>query len=175
MPTIGKDCDITLTHPDVNGGNPVGFLLYNLAPAQRQAGKAYGPSVKIHYESYNQATGQIQDVRHLWFTVLIADQALNPDGSPHAQTAAVARAHLINILMQHSQITLTTPAGSIAGLYSNDHVMIQNIFPYFDTVEVHLTTRSAHFAPVDPTLYFNSLWAAEDYTGIMTWDNSYWR
>ena len=27
MPTIGTDCHITLSHPDVNGGQPYGFIL----------------------------------------------------------------------------------------------------------------------------------------------------
>lgn len=170
MPVIGVDCDIMLAHPDVHLGEPLGFLLY------RKPGEVFGPPVKIHYESYTDALGEAADVRHLWFRVLLADRLLNPDGSAHGDSAAVMRENLIAIVMAHSNITLYTPAGLIAGLYSSGHVLIHSIYPGVEIVEVQLTSRSVHFAPVDPARYAASVWVdGNTYSAEMNWDNSYWR
>jgi len=170
MPTVGVDCDIYLQHADVNDGDPVGFLLYRKKTAD------YGPEVQVHYESYTDTLGGTDDIRHLWFTVVLANDLINPDGSFHQETALFMRNALIDILMKHSEITLNTPAGLITGLKSSGHVMIHSIFPGWDTIECNLTTDSVNYAPVDSVYYEASFWVdLTTYTGIMTWDNSYWR
>lgn len=170
MPTIGVDCHILLTHAAVNGGRPVGFLLY-CKPAD-----PYGPKVSIHYESYANALGNTDDIRHLWFTVILSENLVNPDGSFHTDSAASMRTHLIDILMQHADITLQTSAGIIPGLRSSGHVMIHDLYPGIETIECNLTTESMCFNAVDPSRYADSLWVDElTYAGVMDWNNSYWR
>ena len=169
-PVPGADCDIALSHPAVRAGEPVGFILL------RRPGESYGPAVRLHVESYTSALGQAEDVRHLWFTILLAEGALNPDGSAPARSPAELRALLLELVMQHRDILLHTPAGLITGLAVGGQVLIHHLRPLMETVEVHLTTRLAHFAPLDPARFAASLWQdALTYGGEMTWDNSYWR
>ncbi len=169
LPIPGRDCDIALSHAAVQAGEPVGFVLL------RRASDDYGPAVRVHVESYTSALGEAQDVRHLWFTVLLAQDALNPDGSPPARTPAELRALLMEIVLQHRDIILHTPAGLITGLAAGGQVMIHHLRPQVETVEVHLTTRLNHFAPLDPARFAASLWQDAAYCGEMHWDNSYWR
>ncbi len=169
-PIPGADCDIALSHAAVRAGAPVGFSLL------RRPGEAYGPAVRVHLESYTSPLGEAQDVRHLWFTILLAEGALNPDGSAPANSPAELRALLMEIVQQHRDILLHTPAGLITGLAVGGQVLIHHLRPLMETVEVHLTTRLAHFAPLDPARFAASLWQDESaYSGEMTWDNSYWR
>jgi hypothetical protein len=170
MATLGTDCDIMLSHPNVNAGVPLGFLLY------RKPTELLGPPVKVHLESYTNALGGTDSVRHLWFNVLLADGLLNPDGSLHADSAATMRSNLLSILMEYTDINLYTPAGLIAGLAATGHVMIHTIYPQMEVAEIQLSNDAVNFAPVDPARYAASAWVDLDtYTGVMTWSNSYWR
>jgi hypothetical protein len=64
----------------------------------------------------------------------------------------------------------------VTGLKSSGHVMIQNIYPGLQTVQVNLTTRLTNFAPVDTARYVESKWVdLTTYVGTMHWGNSYWR
>jgi hypothetical protein len=61
----------------------------------------------------------------------------------------------------------------MTGLKSSGHVMIQNIYPGVQTVEVKLTTKLTNFAPVDPARYIDSKWVdSATYVGVMNWGNS---
>ncbi|NPV55234.1 MAG: hypothetical protein HPY76_00975 [Anaerolineae bacterium] len=168
MPTPGKDCDITLAHPLVNGGEPVGFMLH-------PANQLIGPEVRIHHEVYTDALAQHFDVRHLWFDVLIADELLAPDGSRLAGAASQMLAHLTAIAAAHTNIALDTRLGVISGLSALQHALIYSIRHDHTVITVHLTTHSANFQPANPAYYFASVWQAADYSGEMDWNNSYWR
>jgi len=185
MPTIGVDCDITLQHPDVNGGNPVGFLL---AVPKQQDLKSYGPAISIQYETLQDALGTAEDILHAYLTILIADNIQNPNGSIHAESAVTMRTFLLDIISKHTSITLTTRTGVHGGLKSLSEtintIIGYQVFPMMDdmiyseieTIKVHLTTRSSSFAPVNPAVYLDSLWVDQaSYTGVRTWNNSYWR
>ncbi|MCC6147777.1 MAG: hypothetical protein IT308_09440 [Anaerolineaceae bacterium] len=185
MPTIGVDCDITLQHPDVNGGHPVGFLL---ATPKMQDLKSYGPAISIQYETLQDAMGDAQDILHAYITILIADNLQNPDGSTHTESAVTMRTYLLEIISKHTGITLTTRTGVHGGLKSLSEtintIVGYQVFPMMDdmiyseieTLKVHLTTRSSSFAPVNPVVYLDSLWVDEStYAGVRTWNNSYWR
>lgn len=185
MPTIGVDCDITLHHPEVNGGQPVGFLL--LVP-QNQALKPYGPAVSLQYETLQTALEEAEDVLHIYVEILLADGLQNPDGSIHLESAAQMRTWLLEMAGKHTGITLATRYGVYGGLktlsetintligYQVYPMMEYNQFAALETVRVHLTTRSGSFGAIDPGIYTDSLWVdAATYTGVRTWDNSYWR
>lgn len=168
MPTPGIDCDITLTHADVNAGEPLGFVL-------QAANTRTGPQVRIHHEVYTDAQAQPFAVRHLWFDVLIADDLLAPNGSRLGSPASALLTHLTAIAAAYSNIALNTRLGVISGLYALEHALIYSIRHDHTVITVHLTTRSTNFQPADPAYYFASVWQAADYVGEMDWDNSYWR
>ena len=168
MPTPGMDCDITLAHPQVNGGQPVGFVLQ---PRDRVT----GPEVRLHHEVYSDALAQPFDVRHLWFDVLISDDLLAPNGGRILGAASQMLANLTDIAAAHNNISLTTRLGVISGLSALQHALIYSIRHDHTVVTVHLTTHTTHFQPADPAYYFASIWQADAYSGAMDWDNSYWR
>jgi hypothetical protein len=173
MPEIGKDCDVTLHHPLVNDGQPVGLLLFR---DRSEPTREHGPAVQIHYEAYTDPLGQTGDVRHLWFTVFFGANVLGPAGCAPELPARVARQYLIDIVTRHSDITLTTPVGILAGLTAAGNVLIEKIWSDTQAVTVHLSTRGAQFAPVDPGRYGSSAWVdGAAYSGPLTWDNSYWK
>ncbi len=158
-----------LAHPEVDGGQPVGFLV-------EPKNEKYGPAVQVHWEKYTNADGSFSDVRHLWATVMIADQLQNPNGSLHQETGAEMYSKLIELLTKPDQITLVTRMGAIAGLVGSGHVMEQQIYPEVVLVICQLTTRTNVFQPVNYDYYLRSAWVDEDtYTGDMSWGNSYWR
>jgi hypothetical protein len=165
----GVNCDCALFHASVDSGEPVGFIVEQKVK--------YGPPVTIHWEAYDDWSGEVSEVRHLWFVALLGDDLVNPDGSKHTESPADTYDKLIEILTQHRDIGLITRKGIITGLRVAGHVLIENIYPNIQTLEIHLTTRLTNFAPVDTTRYMNSFWVDETtyVAGIMHWNNSYWR
>jgi hypothetical protein len=159
---------VALFHPEVDAGEPVGFLC--------EAKVKYGPPVTVHWEAYTDPLGGIAEVRHLWCTILISDDLVNPDGSRHAENSTYMYGKLVEIAMKHRDIGLITKLSAMTGLRSSGHVMIQNIYPDIQTVVLSLTTRLTNFAPVDPGRYMESKWVdSGSYVGTMHWGNSYWR
>jgi hypothetical protein len=185
MATIGTDCDITLQHAEVNGGEPVGFLL---ALPENQKLKPYGPAINLQYETLQSSLGDPETVFHVYVNILLADHLQNPDGSTHTETAFQMRGWLMDLVSKHSEIYLTTRFGVYANLktlsetintligYQVYPMMEYNQYAEIETARVHLTTRSGSFGAIDPIIYSNSFWVDEaTYTGERTWDNSYWR
>lgn len=167
--TIGVDCDIQIAHPEVNDGEPYGFIV---EPQDRER----GPVVRVHWEKYTNPNGTLTEVRHLWVTVMIADELLNPDGTLHRESAAEMYARLIELLTRPDRLSLVTRLGAITGLKSSGHVMEQSIYPGFMRVVCQLSSHSTAFQPVDYGYYLQSYWVdAATYAGIMNWGNSYWR
>ncbi|KPL91108.1 hypothetical protein [Levilinea saccharolytica] len=168
MATVGVDCDVALFHAAVQGGEALGLIV---EPRPRS-----GPAISLHFEAYPDALGQLQAVQHIWFTVLLADDLRNPDGTPHAVSAAEMRAGLYACLNQHAEIGLVTRLGTFTGLRSSGHILIENVYPGFSTALVQLSSDGGSFQPIPYAVYADSLWVDEAlYHGARTWDNSYWR
>ncbi len=168
MATVGVDCDLALFHTGVAAGAPYGFIL-----ERRQEGE---PVINIQRQAEPDAMGRMQDVAHLWFTVLIADDLLNPDGSRHGAPAAEMYARLSEILLQHHGIGLVTRLGVMADLHATGPLMIENLFPAAASVTVQLTTQANAFPPAPRSIYLDSIWVDESsYAGVRNWGNSYWR
>ena len=74
-------------------------------------------------------------IRHLWFRALIAERTLAPDGSFFPIDGEALRRRLIRILREEKDLTLTTRAGTISGLYGKDHVVIRSIYAEAETFE----------------------------------------
>ncbi len=72
----GENCDLILKHPAHESLPLIGY---------RTPADALGPRIRIHYEVYWPDESETQtepiEIRHLWFTVLVADPMLCPDGS----------------------------------------------------------------------------------------------
>jgi hypothetical protein len=104
MPTIGQDCHITLNHPDVNGGQAYGVLV-------NENGGTRPGGVEITHEVDTYGTTRLW----LYFDILLADFAVNPDGSIHQATRSQDYTMLLQYLSQLDSIMLATPIGSQFG------------------------------------------------------------
>ena len=105
MPIIGEDCDLIMVHPDVNSGDPYGFVL-TLSPNSTPS------AVSIQREI--DADGVINI--YLFFSIILADDLHNPDGSEHADNRATMYNFLLNYLSKTSGITIGTVMGSWLGI-----------------------------------------------------------
>lgn len=162
----GINCDCVLRNPKHAD------LPLILADA---GGKFPGGRVRIHYEVYREesagATQPLIEVRHLWMTVLTADDLLAPDGSWFPLTGDEIRQRLREILLEKEQIQLITRAGRIRGLYGKDHVVINSIYPAVESFEIHLTTRTLRDLPLNP----QNMWLDDPAAGGSLWGTAVWK
>ena len=143
----GENCDVILTHYK---HDPIPLVCYRIQS------DPIGPRVKIHFETYWPTTNISRDekpttVRHLWLTVLAADEVLCPDGGWYPYTPGEVRKAVNDILHELTDISLYTQAGIISGLYCNDHAIIDTIYQDSHTIEVNLTTKNLNDIPIGPS------------------------
>lgn len=160
MPTIGEDCHITLAHPLVNGGSAYGFLVSEEAGGSRPGG------VQITRQVLSDGNTLVW----VLFDIVMADHALNPDGSPHAKTRAQDYAMLLQYLAQRSDINLQTPVGTIVNLFAVGYTADERHLPYSSIIKCQLNNYGIYWPPVDPDLLAQSFWDS-----ALTWATSYWR
>jgi hypothetical protein len=168
MPTLGQDCELLLYHSLVQGGQPLGLLLDH--------SRQYHGSISVYRSAYRAADGAFQDQQVISFTVLLADDLVNPDGSLHVNGASAEYGQLFDILNQRSEIGVITPEGIFSGLYSSGNYSLEERNGGVMRITLQLSSSGDIFAPADRDRFEQSLWVDEDsYAGSMTWDNSYWR
>ena len=143
----GVNCDVILSH---YAHEPIPLVCYRIQS------DPIGPRVRIHFETFwpesvlPSRDVQPAKVRHLWFTVVTADEVLCPDGGWYPFTPAEIRKRVNDILMETTDILLYTQAGIISGLYSDEHSIIDTIYQSAQTLEINLTTRNMHDIPIGP-------------------------
>jgi hypothetical protein len=157
-PTIKTDCDITLTHLDVNSGQPYGFLIL---PADK-----YGARVAV--QRIIETDGTI--TQKFFFKVVLADGLINPDGSDHGKT----RAEMYDMLCQYLSKTTGLILGTVMGNYPNMSAVgfsaTEHHYGEISYVAVQMNNSGFYFKPADPATYNNSVW-----DGTLTWSTSCWR
>jgi hypothetical protein len=159
--SLGSNCHITLQHALVNGGVSYGFIL-----RRDPTSPSDGPAVSIQKEV--DSDGGIND--RVFFSILLSDNLINPDGSPHMDTRASMYAMLLNFLAQSELLTLVCPAGVLSGLGGLGHVSTEMHYGDHSIVVCQLTDIGVYFPPADPVLFNASIW-----DGNLTWATSYWR
>ena len=159
MPTISTDCHITFTHADINSGNPYGFIL-------QRANNQDDPPVLIQRKVTSSDTITIT----IYFTVLLADDLINPDGSQHSEDRAAMYAMLISYLGKTSGLTFSSPIGAIADVGASGHSATETHYAGYSTVGVQLTNAGLYYGAVDLTAFGLSVW-----DGTLFWNTSYWR
>ncbi len=169
----GKNCDLILKHKNHADLPLVCF---------RIDADDVGPRVKIHYETYwpdnitDVTKYEPSKVRYLWFTVLISDEIIAPDGGWFELSAAEIRQQLHDILAENTNISLETQAGTIQGLYSTDHAIIDTIYQENQTVEIYLTTRNMIDYPAAPEVVRN-IWLLDNVAepAASCWGDAVWK
>jgi len=165
---IGKDCDVILSHPQVDAGEPMQCLL--------DKGRLSRGGVSIFRSAYKQADGSYRDSQVITITVLLGDGLVKPDGSQNTTTRVDDYARLFNILKQRSGIQVATAGGVFGGLFTSGHYALEDHTAGISRITLQLSSDGDIFAPADRGRYESSLWVdAEMYNGSMSWNNSYWR
>ena len=158
MPTIGTDCHITLTHADINSGDPYGFLLQVTDPT-------YGPGVTLQ-----QVIESNETIIRLFFHVLLADDLINPDGSVHSDDRATMYAMIKDYLTKLDSVTLTCSIGSFSNIGASGHVATEYHFQDVSIVVCQVNNAGVYYGPVDYETLQLFIW-----DGTLTWATSYWR
>lgn len=167
MPEPGTDCDIVLYHQQVQNGSPQGYLLDRSRLARG--------AINVFRSAYKQADGDYQDQQTITFTLLLADDLIRPDGSPESRPASEMYSTLFALLNQRADIGLVTHDGVFSGLYSSGNYALEERAAGAYRITIQLSSNGNIFAPADRERYEQSYWVAEEYSGEMTWNNSYWR
>jgi hypothetical protein len=158
-PIIGQDCHIKLTHADVNGGIPYGFLV------DENKGTRPG-GVQITHEVDSGGTTRLW----LLFDVLLSDNSINPDGSAHAFTRAQDYAMLLLYLSKMDGLILDTPIGSFLNLGAVGWSADERHLPHSSIIKCQVNNIGVYWPPVDTATLELSIW-----DGTLTWATSYWR
>lgn len=166
----GENCDVILQHYK---HDPIPLVCYRIQS------DPIGPRVRIHFETYWPTSNISRDeepmtVRHLWFTVLTADEVLCPDGGWYPFTPTEIRKRLNDILMELTDINLYTQSGIISGLYCDENAIINTIYQAAQTLEINLSTRNLTDIPIGPAQ--SDTWLP---LGVMdpvsTWGTAVWK
>jgi hypothetical protein len=165
--TLGQNCHLILSHPEVNSGADYGFLC-PLGESPREAG------VQITREVVSQST-EVTDTSQgtqLWFSfdVICADNLVDPDGQAHAASRSEDYARLLEYLAKPNELVLTTPVGAFSNLGALGWSADERHTPAASIVKCGLNNVGFYFPPADPALLALSLW-----DGSLAWETSYWR
>jgi hypothetical protein len=165
-PTIGADCDITLCHPDVNSGVPYGFIL---TPDPTHGRSEVSIQREIDYD-----TGII--AVYLFFSVMIADDLINPDGSEHTDSRETMYLKLLEYLDQRAEISIDTVLGTWLGIGSTGHSATELHLIKGSILSVKFANVTEYHPPADSDLVLGSLWQADiPEDDALTWDTTLWR
>ena len=159
-PTIGVDCDVTFTHPDVNDGDPYGFIL------------AYDPSVQGSAISIQRQvdTTTLEVSIRLFLTVVLADDLKNPDGSEHSDSRAFMYLKLLDYLSQTDGLAVNTVMGTFTGIAPVGYSATELHQPEVSNIACQFTNISEYHDPITSADFYLSEW-----DGDLTWATSYWR
>jgi len=164
-PVLGADCHITLTHADVNGGAPYGFLVVT------DRGTRPG-GVQITHEVDTYGSTRLW----LYFDALLSDYSMNPDGSFRAATRALDYSMLLAYLSKLEGLVLGTPVGAFVNLGAVGWTADERHLPNSSVVKCQINNVGVYWPPVDPDILSQCVWSYEE-IGISsrTWETSYWR
>lgn len=155
----GKNCHIRLSHAEVNGGEPYGFLV------QVNEGTHKG-GVKITHEVDSGGSTRLW----IYFDVLLSDYAINPDGSAHAFTREEDYTMLMQFLAKFDGIVLDTPVGSFLDLGAIGWTADERHLPLSSIVKCQINNAGVYWPAVDTLTLQKCVW-----DGLLTWGTSYWR
>jgi hypothetical protein len=165
LPILGADCDLILVHPSINSGVPYGFVL---TPDPNHKTSAVSVQREITPEGVTTV--------YLFFTVILADELKNPDGSEHSATRAAMYSMLLDFLGQSEGLSVVTVLGTWTGIGPLGHSATELHLVNGSYISVKLGSVSTYHPPVSSTLFFGSLWQpTPPGETAFTWETSLWR
>ena len=132
--TIGQNCQITLQHNSVNGGQPYGYLLTG-------EDKNYGAAVSVQHEQAADLTTKIR----IFFCILLADNLTNPDGTLHSDSRSQMYQMLLNFLNQSSGLTIMTSDVVFAGVGASGFSATETHYEALTLVTCQFNNTGAYY------------------------------
>jgi hypothetical protein len=166
--TIGSNCHITFSHPNVDAGAAFGFILgpTTINDLFSDAGRRKGPCVSVQRELQTDGTVNVR----IFFSILLADNLVNPDGSTHTDTRTTMYTKIQNFLSQTANLVITTEIGVFSAIGALGHSATEMHYGPLSVISCQLNNVGIYFPPADPALLSQSMW-----DGALTWSTSYWR
>jgi hypothetical protein len=158
MADVGKDCHLKLTHPDVAGGDPCGFLLES----------NQNPGAVFSIQRQVDAQGKVS-IR-VFFDVLAADELINPDGSRHEFDRASIYERITSYLICLDGISVETPVGVFSNIGAQGHSATELHYEGLSVISCQFNNVGPYYPPADAARFYASLW-----DGDLMWSESYWR
>jgi hypothetical protein len=163
--TLGVNCDLILCHPSVNSGIPYGFVL-TPDPSNKTS------AVSIQREITVEGVTSI----YIFFTLILADDLKDPDGSSHVDTRALMYTNLLNYLSQSSGLSVGTVMGTWLGIGPLGHSATELHLINASFISIKLFNVTTYHPPISDTLFLNSRWSASPAAlDALTWETSLWR
>jgi hypothetical protein len=159
MPTLGTDCHITLSHAEIDGGAPYGFVL-------DCEGRARPGGISIRKEVASDGSTRVW----VYFDVLLAERLTNPDGTWHSAGRAEMYLRLLQYLGKTSGLVLESAVGSLVNLGAIGFTAEERHLPESSLVRCQVNNTGVYWPPVDAQVLSLSQW-----DGTQTWGESYWR
>lgn len=159
MFTLGKNCHITLSHPEIDSGSPYGFIL-------KVDSLDLGPAVVIQREK--NAAGDL-NVK-VFFTLVLGEELLNPDGSKHADSRYNMHQKFVQFLAKESNLTLSGSFGILPNVGASGHAATESHYGSLTFIACQLINAGAFSEPLNGQSFLASCW-----DGSLNWDTSYWR
>jgi hypothetical protein len=113
---------------------------------------------------------------YIFFTILLADELINPDGSKHTDDRDAMYAMLLQYLDQTEDLSIGTFMGTYLGVGPMGHSATELHLIDGSFISCKFTNISAYHAPIDSDTFFNSEWQGETLADTaLTWATSVWR
>lgn len=166
IPIIGKDCDITLCHPSINSGVPYGFIL-TPDPTHGRSGVSIQREIDPDSDAVN---------IYLFFSVMLADDLKNPNGSDHDDNRETMYLKLLEYLDQRSEVCIDTVLGTWLGVGSTGHSATELHLINGSILSIKFTNITEYHPPSDSDLVLASFWQPDiPGANALTWDTTLWR
>ncbi|MBI9049286.1 MAG: hypothetical protein JEZ00_07700 [Anaerolineaceae bacterium] len=158
MAEVGIDCHIKLTHPDVEEGQPCGFLL----ESSNNPGAVFSIQRQVDYE------GNI--TIRVFFDVLAADDLINPNGSQHVLNRGNIYQRITAFLICVDGISVETPVGIFSNIGAQGHSATELHYGEMSVISCQLNNVGPYYPPANAERFYASIW-----DGDLSWAESYWR
>ena len=98
----------------------------------------------------------------VYFTLILADDLKNHDGSEHADSRACMYARLLEFLEQPDSLAIDTVMGVFSGMVSTGHSATELHQPDVSHIALQFYNLADYHPPIDSEIFFASVWDGVD-------------
>jgi hypothetical protein len=151
--------DIFLGHPDLNSGDPYGFLLWKREkPVDQELEEKETAALSIQID-VNQDADPISMDKAFFLPILLKDHSYF---TGKIFTEEETRENLYNLLGKGTRLFLQTSQGTYSGLEADGFVITETQYENYAIAQVRLSAENAVFLPVPNDRFNASKWLGPD-------------